>query len=264
MATRGGFRDFDGSSSGYFHGYGDRDGRRGSPRGRGYRPRGRGGPGFGFKKSFSDEVRDQVDELFSKKFVFQDEYQEWCVPDPSSMFKEEIMGISKLLDLKEQLNATKSKLDTKEIISWHKHTNFTNRAGGIIPMLRKEFGPEMCTQAWAKFHEIVWAFNIVPQTASKCNSVHLCEAPGAFIASLNHYLKTHRVDCNWNWKAMTLNPYYEGNDLIAMIDGDKFMSETLDRWYLGVDNSGDVMLWENVAGLREMVKKEMEEVHLVG
>lgn len=54
-----------------------------------------------------------------------------------------------------------------------------------------------------------------------------------------------------------------GNGFIALIDQDKFMSETWSHWYLGGDNSGDVMVWENVVGLRAAVKGEMGEVHLV-
>ena len=68
---------------------------------------------------------------------------------------------------------------------------------------------------------MLWTFKVVPESAVKFNSVHLCEAPGAFITCLNHYLKTHRPDCHWKWKAITLNPYYEGNDHLAMIDQDK-------------------------------------------
>ena len=68
--------------------------------------------------------------------------------------------------------------------------------------------------------EMLWTFKVVPESM-KLNSVHLCEAPGAFITCLNHYLKTHRPDCEWKWKAITLNPYYEGNDHLAMIDQDK-------------------------------------------
>lgn len=75
-------------------------------------------------------------------------------------------------------------------------------------------------QAWAKMQEMLWTFKVVPETV-KFNSVHLCEAPGAFISCLNHYLKTHRPDCEWKWKAISLNPYYEGNDHLAMIDQDK-------------------------------------------
>ncbi len=263
---------------------------RGRPRGRGgtgrgyggsgYRPRpglGSGGVGHGgwdryghggdvkYLKSFDDDVLEQVDEFFAKRFTFTDNYNDWLLPDPSVMLKDDRFDVPKLLELKEELNKTKEKLDSKEIVSWHKHTNFTHRASTVIPKLRSEFQPpEMCTQAWAKLHEILWSFDIVPQKTFKYNSVHLCEAPGAFVASLNHFIKTHRTDCKWKWRAMTLNPYYEGNSLAALNDQDKFMSETLNHWYLGSDNSGDVTTWENVLGLREVVRGEMEEgVHLV-
>lgn len=180
------------------------------------------------------------------------------------MLKEKPFSVSELLDVKAQLNATKEKLDSKEITSWHKHTNFTNRSGTVVPKLRSDCQPEMCTQGWTKLHEILWSFNIVSPTASRFNSVHLCEAPGAFVASLNHFLKTHRTDCEWKWRAMTLNPYYEGNSLAALNDQDKFMSETLNHWYFGSDNSGDVTSWENIVGLKEMVRGEIEGgIHLV-
>jgi hypothetical protein len=49
-------------------------------------------------------------------------------------------------------------------------------------------------QAWCKFYENARSFILVPPTVvnTEClNSVHLCEAPGAFITSLNHFLKLH-------------------------------------------------------------------------
>lgn len=77
-------------------------------------------------------------------------------------------------------------------------------------------------QGWTKLHEILWTFkNVVPESELKLNSVHLCEAPGAFVASLNHFLSTHRMDCSWKWKAFSLNPYYEGNSYTSLIDQDK-------------------------------------------
>ena len=210
--------------SGYFSSEGNSQsgghGRGGGYRGRGggdggYRGRGRGGfrarSGLGFNKSYSDEVREQVEELLGKKFHYQDEYEQWNLPAAEDMFRHEPFKVPKLLKLKEDLNSTKAKLNSKEMITWHKHTNFTNRAGIVIPALRRDYQPEMCTQGWAKFHEVLCQFGtLVPESASKLNSVHLCEAPGGFVASLNHFLKTHRMDCEWKWKAMTLNPYFEG------------------------------------------------------
>ena len=63
--------------------------------------------------------------------------------------------------------------------------------------------------------------------------VHLCEAPGAFISATNHYVRTHRPTWWWDWVAISLNPYYEGNDQFAMIDDDKLIGQTLDHWWGG-------------------------------
>lgn len=242
-------------------------------RGRGYRSRGRGlgyrgdgPPESKYRKTYnvSDEAEEQVRELFKKKFQFTNEYpQQWKLPDPNQIFQDPQYGFQQLLDIKKRLNATKSQLDEKEIISWQRHTKFSNRAATIIPAIRKQFNTELCTQGWTKLHEMLTIFNIVPDSMIRLNSLHLCEAPGAFITSLNHYIKTHRIDVIWNWKAITLNPYYEGNDLVALIDQDRFMMETSDNWYFGRDNSGDIMTWDNVMGLMELVKKDLKDVNLV-
>ncbi len=250
---------------GYGHGRGD------SSRGHGreYRPRGRGARGDGppeskYHKQVSDEAEEEVRELFQKKYTFKDELNEWTtLPDPSQIFHDPFDYVDELIDIKDQLNKTKSKLDNKDLITWHKHTKFANKAANIIPSVRNQFGPELCTQGWTKMQEILNSFAIVPHRDVRLNSLHLCEAPGAFLTSVNHFLKTHRGDIIWQWKAMTLNPYYEGNDLKALIDQDRFMMMTNDRWFLGNDNTGDIMVLENVIGLVNMVKKEMISVNLV-
>lgn len=56
---------------------------------------------------------------------------------------------------------------------------------------------ELCTQAWVKFYEVLSSFKIVPDT-DFC-SLHLCEAPGAFIAALNHYLQQHGKLLMYSW-----------------------------------------------------------------
>ncbi|KAI1235484.1 hypothetical protein IHE44_0002355 [Lamprotornis superbus] len=94
------------------------------------------------------------------------------------------------------------------------------------------------------------------------NSVHLCEAPGAFIASLNHFLKSHHVPCHWNWVANTLNPYHEANDTLMMIMDDRLIANTLPWWYFGPDNTGDVMTLRHLTGLQSFVSS-MTTVHLV-
>ena len=113
-----------------------------------------------------------------------------------------------------------------------------------------------------KFYEIFNTFDLIPEDAQrseKVRSLHLCEAPGAFVASLNHFLKSHYNGMDWQWVANTLNPYYEGNDLEAMLDDDRFILKTLSHWNFGVDGTGDLM---NLANL-DSLKQETGESHLV-
>lgn len=84
----------------------------------------------------------------------------------------------------------------------------------------------------------------------------MCEAPGAFICATHFYYNqrynssaSHLLRSQWDWTALTLNPYYEGNDQAAMVDDDRFIIETLDRWYFGTDNSGNILNIDNIRGL---------------
>lgn len=142
----------DDDSRGGWHGRGHHGGRgRGS-----YRSRGRG-RGFGssdggqarFKKSYSEEVRDQVDTLYNKKFKFVDEYNQWKLPDLSNWFRKSEGNPSQLeglKEIKERLNELRSSLDDIELTSWSRHTHFSNRSGIVVSALRRDFEPEMCTQ----------------------------------------------------------------------------------------------------------------------
>lgn len=91
-----------------------------------------------------------MEQLYKKKFKFNDEFNEWKIPDSSLLFRtgptsEPAFQIPKLLELKRNLNATKSKLDNKDMVSWSRHTAFTNRAEVVLRMLRRDFNPELCT-----------------------------------------------------------------------------------------------------------------------
>ena len=101
-------------------------------------------------------------------------------------------GETELLELKQKLCSVKSELNDVEIVRWHDHTCCTNPANNVIKIIRQSCYPEMCTQAWCKFFEILSNFNLLSDNCAHINSLHLCEAPGAFIASLNHYFKLLR------------------------------------------------------------------------
>lgn len=156
------------------------------------------------------------------------------------------------------LSNCKNKLDDKDLNFWGSHTKRTLRTGDVVFSLRRDFGPEMCTIAWAKMYEILTTYSLLGENESKIfNTVHLCEAPGAFICATNHYIKTKFPSrhVQWNWIANSLNPYYEGNDLTAMLDDDRFIVETIDHWCFGKDNTGNIMKKENVQMIWEKAQR---------
>lgn len=201
-------------------------------------------------------IEETVDALFNKFFSFQNNGQ-YIIPNPHSMFTEDTWVIQELYDIKSELNNTKSKLNNYRLNQWSEHTRKRNKAGSVIWFIDKTIEPEFITQAWCKFYEIVSRFPLVPQSAitnGSFTSVHLCEAPGAFVTSLNHWLKTHHPLIKWDWTATTLNPYYEGNSIERMITDDRFIIHTLEHWNFGPYNTGNIMEKEN----QEQIKKDCE------
>uniref|UniRef100_G3PTM3 Cap-specific mRNA (nucleoside-2'-O-)-methyltransferase 2 n=1 Tax=Gasterosteus aculeatus aculeatus TaxID=481459 RepID=G3PTM3_GASAC len=183
---------------------------------------------------------------------------EWCVPDPNAALKHGAEEHPALQALKASLNGVKNQLSDKNVEVWHQHTNSTNRAGKVIAAVRSAANAEICTQAWCKFFEILGTFDLLPVEAlqdGELNTVHLCEAPGAFITALNHYTKTSESarHCDWSWAANTLNPYHEANGSGATIADDRLIANTLPRWFFGSDNTGDVMTQKHLLELQAFV-----------
>ncbi|XP_026764430.2 cap-specific mRNA (nucleoside-2'-O-)-methyltransferase 2 [Galleria mellonella] len=199
-------------------------------------------------KLFRDGEFDvEINELFNKKFSFRFN-NSWKLPDCKLWFSTPPWKVKDLEVLKSRLNFHKSQLNDFNIEEWSSHTRRRNPAGEVGWKIRCIVNPEFLTQAWTKFYECASTYNIIPKevmTAKKFVSLHLCEAPGAFITSLNHYLKLNYPEIEWKWVANTLNPYYEGNSPSNMISDDRFMFHTLDNWDFGVDNTGNLMDWDN-------------------
>ncbi|CAF1359262.1 unnamed protein product [Rotaria sordida] len=161
--------------------------------------------------------------------------------------------LENLITIKQQLNDVKSLLSDKDIIDWNRHTAYMNTASTIVPYLREKLNIEIGTQAWAKMYEILVNFNLINCINNqKLITLHLCEAPGAFISALNHFLVTHEETQNieWQWFAQTLNPYYEHDEstVAMLIDDDRLIYHTIDEnhWDFGIDNSGNIMNQENI------------------
>ena len=182
---------------------------------------------------------DLSDNLFLKKFTYQ-KSDGWLLP--TSLFKSRCEVNKRLSKLRDGLNHVKSLLNHYDITSWRKHTNCTNPSGNIAPQIHKTIRPELGTQAWCKFYEILSNTNILGlfDNLERIGTVHLCEAPGSFVCSLNHYLKLNYPDLDHLWIANTLNPYYEGNSHSSCIVDDRFICRTYNSWCMGRDNTGDI------------------------
>nr|XP_057945014.1 cap-specific mRNA (nucleoside-2'-O-)-methyltransferase 2 [Doryrhamphus excisus] len=215
------------------------------------------------------ETLTEINGLFSKfKTYVKPSNGEWCLPNTSVTFRHSAkVQNCHLQALKVSLNAVKNQLSDKNIQVWHQHTNSTNRAGKVIAAVRSTGNAEICTQAWCKFYEILGTFSPLPEVAlhsGELNTVHLCEAPGAFISALNHYIKTNKSTryCDWSWGANTLNPYHEANAGGTTIADDRLIANTLPWWFFGSDNTGDIMVQKHLLELQTFVAN-MRRVDLV-
>ncbi|GAX78270.1 hypothetical protein CEUSTIGMA_g5712.t1 [Chlamydomonas eustigma] len=194
-------------------------------------------------------------EMFEDRCIILD-IKECRFPQLSQWMTAPAWSDPNLQAAKEKLNGIKSRLDNMPNGEWLKAASLANRAEFVKSKLRNDFNVELGTVAWAKMYEAIMSCSLLPHDSIALGqgpegnpaafTVHLCEAPGAFIAATNHFVRTHRPTWWWDWLAISLNPYYEGNDQFAMIDDDKLIGETLDRWCWGADDSGDLRKLHNM------------------
>jgi 23S rRNA U2552 (ribose-2'-O)-methylase RlmE/FtsJ len=105
--------------------------------------------------------------------------------------------------------------------------------------------PELTTQAWCKLTECLWRYSLLEgfSHGEGLVTVHLCEAPGAFVSALNHYQASLATRYpSWEWRATSLNPFHEGNKADRMINDDRLILRTLSHWTFGEDATGDLLV----------------------
>lgn len=223
---------------------------------------------FNYMVASDPEMLTEVKAVFSKIRTYaKPSNGEWCIPEPNVALRHPAKEIHQLQTLKVSLNEVKNQLSDKNVHVWHQHTNSTNRAGKVIGAVRSTANAEICTQAWCKFYEILGTFNLLPEESlhnGELNTVHLCEAPGAFITALNHYIKTSECTrfCDWSWAANTLNPYHEANEGSTTIADDRLIANTLPWWFFGSDNTGNIMIQKHLLELQAFVAS-MRRVDIV-
>ncbi|KAK0403638.1 hypothetical protein QR680_017044 [Steinernema hermaphroditum] len=124
---------------------------------------------------------------------------------------------------------------------WHDHTTFTHAMKNLSRELQRQRGVAHASQAYCKLTEL---FHTNPEMTingagdSVFRSLHLCEAPGAFIrATVDHFARGVV-----EWSATSFNPYFEWNAPEEMFveDDDDMVLRFPKRWNFGRSNSGDV------------------------
>ncbi|XP_015839665.1 cap-specific mRNA (nucleoside-2'-O-)-methyltransferase 2 isoform X2 [Tribolium castaneum] len=200
----------------------------------------------------------KIRHLFDKKIDFANNA---TFELPTEAFVLPKWSIPSFQNDKAELNRTKSLLNQFNLEEWSRHTKHRDPSSYITRFVKQKFHPELVTQAWCKFYECLCSFNVIPKeaiTSSRFTSFHLCEAPGAFISALNHYIASQGLD--WTWGANTLNPDHEGNSPQEMIPDDRLLRHTYKNWYFGSDFTGNVTKYCNHV---DLVEKIHEKVWLV-
>uniref|UniRef100_A0A182QG34 Cap-specific mRNA (nucleoside-2'-O-)-methyltransferase 2 n=1 Tax=Anopheles farauti TaxID=69004 RepID=A0A182QG34_9DIPT len=210
-----------------------------------------------------ERIFHEASAQFEKKFAFHSLPPKTPLPPLDTLYQCPPYDVPKLQDQKRRLNEVKNRLNDFEISDWHHHTRRRSSLLPILNELRYRIRAEFVTQAFAKLYECVSAYGLIDTELKDLYSIHLCEAPGAFVTGLNHYIRLHCAPrTRWSWFACTLNPYYEGNCPGNMIPDDRFILHTLDSWCFGSDGTGDIMVRENRNAIIRR-RQRFPAVHLV-
>jgi len=111
------------------------------------------------------------------------------------------------------------------------------------------------SQAWLKMYELIIDTHLIIQETGTYKSFHICEAPGNFIAGLNHYIKTE-TKMKFEWNAQSLNPKLSSD---AFGDMYGYIANYPEQWIWGVDDTGDITKEANI----KFYKKYCTDVQLI-
>ena len=186
----------------------------------------------------------------------------------SKLYKEKYMNIidNNKININDELdkitklfNEAMSSINTRNIKTWDiekKRSRYYNKSDYNLDKLKdivsKKFNNGFyISQAWLKMYEICELFNIISKKKKVLNTMHICELPGNFISSINHYIKTKTKIKEFNWIGQSLNPNHKDNikkygNCIIDEKPYNFYSKYKDKWIFGKDNTGDITNIQNI------------------
>jgi len=194
-------------------------------------------------------------KMIEKEFTFDN--ISCSLPAAESLFSE-VAHLSsfygELKSIKETLHGVQQHIDGIDVSEWNKTSSNVALAGRVVPLLRQLCKPEMCTTEWAQAFEVLSAHPVVPASCTadeKLKSLHLCEAFGAMVCALNHFLRTRPGggSVNWEWLAHKRSADKASADapnVTASVkprgtpDDGRFVSQTQEHWVMGTDGAGDL------------------------
>lgn len=154
------------------------------------------------------------------------------------------------VDLIDLLHKSESTYKYMDKINYEKFKHvelfFNNQYKNMNRELQTKYGitinGKVVTRAWVKLYELLSETQVLEPFygESELRVMHLCEAPGNFINSLDNFVKTKTPIKKLNWKAQSLS-----HEFADFYDTYGFIRQTRDRWDLG-DGTGDITKEENV------------------
>ncbi|AYV85094.1 MAG: putative FtsJ-like methyltransferase [Satyrvirus sp.] len=180
---------------------------------------------------------------------------------PNTFYGEQFY--KKLVEKRSELNYYKRIMDTKPsqifinrtladhkqnyLLTWEQVTSQIDMYKNIKYTLKDNYGAEMVTNAWIKMYELLNLFPELIPNNENIKTFHLCEAPGAFISAVNHYISSRNAKNGakqkLEWYAQTIRPTNTGmNTDSALEDNFGLIISHPIKWLFGPseDKSGDI------------------------
>jgi hypothetical protein len=181
-----------------------------------------------------------------------------------------------LLKIKDDLNKEKHKMD-KYYSTNTTAKNFirvTNRFYYYVDLksgnLEDVYNAQFVTKAWLKIYELFYVFGrdqLEELNKKKSNykyySFHIAEAPGAFLPSINHLIKTNYNKIEWFWFAESFRLIYDKKmknmgDTHYLGDTYGIINKYKDNWIFGADGDGDITSSANLRWFKHKIYSEFD------